>query len=143
MTKQKHAGGRPTKFDNQTVQLLDKVLKTGVSILTACDYVGIAPRTFYYWIENDGVFAQRMHAARKHLSVKAAETVAEAVGKKKNSDIALKVLERKETDEFGVKEKIEVAGKVEHFLTVGEALRLLNDKKSSGRKPSPEPEAVS
>lgn len=129
--------GRPTKFTEQTVGLLEKVLKTGVSIETACDYVGIARDSYYDWIQKDSDFRQKMHAARKYLSVSAAATVAGAVLSEKNSELALKVLERKETGEFGVKEKIEVSGEVEHHLTIGDALKLIHGKKPDRSKPIP------
>ena len=61
--------GRPTKLTPQLQKEMVRIVQGGNYIETACDYVGLAKRTFYLWLERgkrgwkiDAPYVQFLHA---------------------------------------------------------------------------------
>ena len=74
------AGGRPTKLTQEVQDAIVVALKAGMYIEASCDYVGIAPRTYYKWMSD----AEREDAAEEVLQFSQAVKKARAEAEYRN-----------------------------------------------------------
>lgn len=56
--------GRPPKVNYKLMAKLEDALKNGASVTEACSYANISRDTYYRYLNNEEVFADRMTAAR-------------------------------------------------------------------------------
>lgn len=62
-TKQKHPGGRPTKYTPEVVNKIVKTIEAGNYAVVAAKCAGIAEDTFYDWLKNKPGFSELVKKA--------------------------------------------------------------------------------
>lgn len=105
MTK-KNKGGRPTVMTEDVVSKLEFGFLKGLNDTECCLYAGISRQAFYDYCQKNPQFADRKEELKKHPSVQAKLNVSEAIA---NGDVDLSkwYLERRNKDEFSLKQQIE------------------------------------
>jgi hypothetical protein len=56
--------GRPHKVTYRTVIRLADAIQHNATITDACDFVGISPQTYYFYFNNNQVFAKTITRAK-------------------------------------------------------------------------------
>jgi predicted GIY-YIG superfamily endonuclease len=110
MAKKKHPGGRPTKMTENTIGKLDEAFCWGCTDTEACLYADIHPDTLYEYIKKHPEYSDRKEALKENPVMLARASVVKSIKSEENPELALKYLERKKKDEFGVKQTVEVEG---------------------------------
>ena len=113
---------RPTKFTRETVDKLLRAIRMGDPYELACAHAGIHYDTFNEWqqgrfprgLDEDqkllkAEFSELLMRAQGDASVRALSTIQQAMAQG-NADIALKFLERRWPEHFGVR-RMEITGK--------------------------------
>lgn len=62
----KNAVGRPLKVDAKVMTKLIAAIQTNSNIKDACRYTGISRQTYYFYLNNESVFAERMETAKNN-----------------------------------------------------------------------------
>lgn len=62
----KNAVGRPLKVDAKVMTKLIAAIQTNSSIKDACRYAGISRQTYYFYLNNEAVFAEKMETAKSN-----------------------------------------------------------------------------
>jgi ACT domain-containing protein len=62
------AVGRQQKVTMRTVVLLADAIAHNTNITDSCRFVGISRSSFYYYLKNNQVFAERMATAKENQS---------------------------------------------------------------------------
>jgi ACT domain-containing protein len=62
----KKAMGRPPKVTMRTVVLLSDAIAHNTNITDSCRFVGISRSTFYFYLKNNQVFAERIAVAKQN-----------------------------------------------------------------------------
>lgn len=62
----KTAIGRPMKVDAKVMTKLIAAIQTNSNIKDACRYAGISRQTYYFYQNNESVFAEKMQIARNN-----------------------------------------------------------------------------
>ncbi len=62
----KNAVGRPLKVDAKVMTKLIAAIQTNSNIKDACRYAGISRQTYYFYLNNEEVFAEKMVAAKNN-----------------------------------------------------------------------------
>ena len=65
----KSKGGRPSKLNETTVGLLEKVFVGGSTVGDACAYVGISESTFYKWMKTGREISDGQKRDEKHAHI--------------------------------------------------------------------------
>lgn len=121
---------KPWKMTPETLTKLEAAFSFGANDIEACLYADISTRTLARYEETHEEFCLRKEALRSKTSLAAKQTVARRVTSRKvkilnkdgelvdidvegDGDLALKYLERKQPDEFGMKKTIKHEGGVE------------------------------
>ena len=60
----KKAVGRPLKVDFKTVCKLADALQHSATVTDACRYAGVSRDTYYRYLNNEPIFAEKMNAAK-------------------------------------------------------------------------------
>ncbi|MBP9759261.1 hypothetical protein KBD45_06200 [Candidatus Dojkabacteria bacterium] len=100
--------GRPTVVTEQVLSKLKAVLQRGISVKKACIYARIGEKTFYRHYNNDSVFRQFIEDCRDYVTIVAGEVITEDITKNKNVSTAKWWVERKDSDEFSLKQNFNV-----------------------------------
>ncbi len=92
--------GRPTVFDEATVQKLEDAFREGFSVATACSLSGISRSAYYDHYNANEDFKDKMKVAREWVTQRAKQVVVKAIN---NNDLSAAKwwLERRGSDEFG------------------------------------------
>lgn len=61
----KNTAGRPHRMNMRTVILLADAIAHNTNITDSCAFVGISRSTFYYYLKNNQVFAERIATAKQ------------------------------------------------------------------------------
>lgn len=93
------------------IDKLEEVFALGGSDKEACFWADISTQTLYDYQNLHPGFVERKEALKESSILLARRTVVD--GLKKSPDLSLRYLERKRSDEFGPKTKVEHSGKVE------------------------------
>lgn len=98
----------PTKLTKKNIEELEKRFRDGATTLEAIDGI-MAESSYYKYLLADEDFAERMSLARDYVTEIARGNVARKI---KRGDTALSTwwLERKKSDEFSTKSKVENSG---------------------------------
>lgn len=64
----KRAVGRPTRITMRTVILLADAIAHNTNITDSCRFVGVSRSSFYHYLKNNQVFAERMATAKQNQS---------------------------------------------------------------------------
>jgi len=62
----KNAVGRPLKVDAKVITKLIAAIQTNSNIKDACRYAGISRQTYYAYMNNEEVFAEKMETAKNN-----------------------------------------------------------------------------
>lgn len=62
----KNAVGRPLKVDAKVMTKLIAAIQTNSNIKDACRYAGISRQTYYFYLNNESVFAEKMETAKSN-----------------------------------------------------------------------------
>lgn len=57
--------GRPLKVDYKVINKLADALRNCASVTEACEYAGISRDTFYRYLNNEPVFAEKITTAKR------------------------------------------------------------------------------
>ena len=60
----RNAVGRPTKINYRIIIKLADSIQHNATITEACRYAGISRQTYYYYLNNEEVFAEKMATAK-------------------------------------------------------------------------------
>jgi hypothetical protein len=104
--------GRKTKKTKECMTKLEDAFLDDLTDEEACDYAGIAPRTYYRWIAADDEFCQKMlRAQRRALTELKHSAFQQARGTKKNPDadgaLAFRILQSRQRDRYATKSEID------------------------------------
>lgn len=91
-----------------TLSKLKAILQRGISVKKACIYAQIGEKTFYRHYNNDSEFRQIVDDCRNYVTIIASEVITEDITKNKNVSTAKWWLERKDSDEFSLKQNLNV-----------------------------------
>lgn len=97
-------GGRPAVINETVVQDLLGSFQNGWSITKACEYAGIARRTYYYYCQNDPGFLRKMTLAQNNQLALAGNRITEILQKGDDRDagpLAKWLFEKKMPTEYG------------------------------------------
>lgn len=64
----KKAVGRPPRITMHTVILLADAIAHNTNITDSCRFVGVSRSSFYHYLKNNQVFAERMAIAKENQS---------------------------------------------------------------------------
>lgn len=106
----KNLGGRPTKMTPETVAKLEEAFLMGCSDIEACLFADISKHTLYKYQEKHPEFKDRKELLKENPVMLARKSVLN--GMEKDGNLALKFLERKNKDEFGLKQTTEHQGEL-------------------------------
>lgn len=95
--------GRPSKINQETVRKLEMTASLDCTISEMCFYADISRDTYYRWMKENKELSDRLTALRTAPILKARQEVIN--GLTGNPEFALKYLERKLPNEFGIKHK--------------------------------------
>ncbi len=62
----KNAVGRPLKVDAKVMTKLIAAIQTNSNIKDACRYAGISRQTYYFYLNHESVFAEKMETAKSN-----------------------------------------------------------------------------
>ena len=127
----KNKGGRPTVMTPETINKLEEVFSIGGSDGEACFFANISHQTLYDYQKKHPEFIERKAALKKDPTLKARREVVK--GLEGNAEFSLKYLERKRSDEFSLKQKIEHEGEVK-IVKNDKELDAMADKVEEGLK---------
>ena len=94
--------GRPTVVTPEILNKLEQAFLMGCSDLEACFIAGIGKTALYDYQKANPDFTERKEEMKQKPIILARTSVINAM--KNDGDLALKFLERKRKDEFGVKQ---------------------------------------
>ena len=96
----KSKGGRPTVFTEEVLQKLEAAFRVGSSVESACIYAEISERAFYYKLDKDEGFLQRIRRAQNFAIMMLHKTIYRAINDG-DAWLAWKVLQAKRPDKYG------------------------------------------
>jgi len=96
--------GRPLKIDKLILQKLEEVFSLGGSDEEACLYADIGKSTLYDYQAENPKFSERKHLLKQRPILLARQEVIS--GLKGNPELALKYLERRKKNEFGLRHEV-------------------------------------
>lgn len=97
--------GRPTVMTEALVNKMEYGFMKGLNITECCHYADISRQTFYNYVENNPDFMDRIEELRSNPSTTAKLNVVEAI-EKGDTDLSKWWLERKNKDEFSLKQEV-------------------------------------
>ncbi len=62
----KNAVGRPLKVDAKVMTKLIAAIQTNSNIKDACGYAGVSRQTYYSYLNNEPIFAEKMALAKSN-----------------------------------------------------------------------------
>ena len=107
--------GRHTKLTEECVHKLEEAFGIGASVRQACYYANISQSTYYVWVEANPELLDRFEDLKEKLPLKALHNIASRIhGESTTGDLGLSkwLLERRMSDEFGEKVKLEHSGEL-------------------------------
>ncbi len=109
--------GRPTKLTPELIEIVERLIDSGMSVSAVCDAVGVARPTFYQWVSlgEKGTskdiyteFADRVKKARAIVQARWLERIEVAAQDPKTWTAAAWLLERSFPQEFGRRTAVDV-----------------------------------
>lgn len=118
MQKPSKSHGRPSLMTEDVLQKFEYAFSIGCTDKEACIYAGVAPSTLYKYSEDNPDFSERKELLKDKPVLAARMAVVKAI-ESGDTKMAWLYLERKRTEEFGQRKKIEIEEKV-RALTLDE-----------------------
>ena len=104
----KSKGGRPTVLTDAVVGKLEIGFAKGLNKTECCKFAGISRDTLYAYIEKHPEFSDRIEVLQSHPSMKAKINIADRI-EKGDVELSQWYLERKNRDEFSLKQTVDAA----------------------------------
>lgn len=101
----KNKGGRPTVMTPEMVQKLEEGFLKGLTDAECCLFCGISKQTLYDYCTKHPEFTDRKEDLKKQPAVQAKLNILDAINQG-DKDISKWYLERKNKDEFSLKQEI-------------------------------------
>lgn len=125
----KNKGGRPTVITPTVVSKLELGFLKGLNVTQCCRYAGISRPPFYEYCDKHPEFLDKIEELQSNPSMMAKVNIVDAI---ENGDLELSKwwLERKNKDEFSLKQDIAVSVPVKNpmeGLTTEELKKLVYD----------------
>jgi ACT domain-containing protein len=108
-------GGRPTVMTEEIVSKLEYGFMKGLNVTECCHYADISRTTFYDYLEKNPEFSNRIEELKSNPSTRAKLNIVEAI-ESGDTDLAKWWLERRNKDEFSLKQ--EIAADVKESVTI-------------------------
>ncbi|MFA5729687.1 MAG: hypothetical protein WC938_00445 [Candidatus Paceibacterota bacterium] len=119
--------GRKHKIDKIILRKLEEVFALGGTDEEACLYADIGKSTLYDYQNENPEFSERKHLLKQRPILLARQEVIN--GLKGNPELALKYLERRKKDEFGLRHEIVATEEVDILrLSYEQRLKRLREK---------------
>lgn len=96
--------GRPTKMTEPTIKKLEEAFAIGATDAEACFYADISHETLYTYQDKNPGFLERKRALKERPVLLARQSVIK--GMESDPNLALKYLERRKKDEFGLRHEL-------------------------------------
>jgi hypothetical protein len=96
--------GRPTVVTPEVLLKLEQAFSYGATDLEACGYAKISKSTLYYYQQDNPDFLERKEELKSKPILKARRVVIQSL--ETDPHLALKFLERKKKDEFGLRHEL-------------------------------------
>ena len=106
--KKNTRSGRPTVMTDKVVGKLELGAMAGLNKTEMCEYAGISRDALYEYLKRNPDFADRIEVLKSHPSVRAKINVSDRI-EKGDVELSKWYLERKNRDEFSVKQQSEVS----------------------------------
>ena len=116
--------GRMTKFSEEVVKKLEEAFAVGANVKQACYYANISRESYYNWVKENPALLDRFDDLRERLPLKALQNIAVQIETAANIPLSQWILERRQSDEYGEKIKIEHDGELGGFHPEDEEARL-------------------
>lgn len=116
-SKQKKGRGRPKAITEEIVMKMEYGFMRGLNVSECCLFADISRNTFYQYLQKHPEFNDRMELLRNRPSVKAKLNVVEAI-EKGDTDLSKWWLERKNKDEFYLRQEVKADVKEEITIEV-------------------------
>ena len=113
--------GRPTKVDEMALKKLSEAFLIGATDEEACLYADISTTTLYNYQKENPEYLEKKRAWKHNPFMKARTTVYKGLDQ---APVAQWYLERKKSDEFGQKDKKELANVTNNLLIVADDEQL-------------------
>ncbi len=110
-------GGRPTVMTDAIVGKLEYGFMKGLNVTECCHYADISRNAFYEYCEKNPEFKDRIEELKSNPSTKAKLNVVEAI-ENGDTDLSKWWLERKNKDEFSLKQEVSADVKSNVTITV-------------------------
>ena len=107
--------GRPTVMTPEVVSKIEYGFMKGLNVTECCHYADISRQAFYDYLEKNPDFTDRIEELKSNPSTKAKLNVVEAI-ENGDTDLSKWWLERKNKDEFSLKQ--EIAADVKDNVTI-------------------------
>jgi hypothetical protein len=120
-----HTIGRPTLMTPETLRRLDEAFMLGCSDLEACLFADISKSTLYNYQNDNPEFVERKEKLKENPILTARTSVLKNLST--NPELALKFLERRKKDEFGLRQ----LGDSENPLNIIGTLKWKDDQSTS------------
>lgn len=98
--------GRPTVMTDAIVSKIEYGFMKGLNVTECCHYADISRNCFYEYLEKNPDFKDRIEELKSNPSTKAKLNVVEAI-ENGDTDLSKWWLERKNRDEFSLKQEIQ------------------------------------
>lgn len=108
MESKESNAGRPSVMTSEVINKLEQAFMMGCSDKEACLYANISPATLYNYQQEVPEFLERKELLKESCILLARQEVIK--GLKNNPDHALRFLERKKKDEFGLRTEHQHSG---------------------------------
>jgi hypothetical protein len=89
----------------EVTETLKPFFQLGYSVRKACEYAGIAQQTVDTWIQNDEELRLKIIAWQHEIDTEARKVIKEKIGTEKDVNTATWWAERKEKDEFSIRQE--------------------------------------
>ena len=109
--------GRPTVMTDAVVSKLEYGFMKGLNVTECCHYADISRNCFYEYLEKNPDFKDRIEELKSNPSTRAKLNVVEAI-ENGDTDMSKWWLERKNRDEFSVKQEIAADVKEKVNITI-------------------------
>ncbi len=124
--------GRKTVMTAQTLQKLEYAFRLGCTDREACIEANIAPQTLYNYQSTNPEFLEQKELWKSDTILRARKTIVERLGE--DANLAMKYLEKKLPEEFGVHQKLSV-GVTSVQMTPADLVRMIEARNAKIRGP--------
>jgi len=120
--------GRPSKIDDQALQKLEDAFSQGFTNEEACLSAGISYKTLWRYEQENPEFRERKKLLKSNITIRAKKSLMKHLPDR--PELALKILERMQPDEYSDKSKQDQHKNVNNTLVVLNSINELRERVS-------------